>query len=93
MPGINPGSTIIIATAGADNHLGVIVSSRKIATPKIGNAAPTSGTGVTNPYDSGTEITGVNLTRNKYVGVYEVDNDNTVVGFKLIKLTSASINK
>lgn len=81
--GTNADGIIITATVGADNHLVLKVSSKDITIPKTGDGAPT-GTGVIDPYVSGTKINGVDLKKNKYMGVYEVDTDNKVVGFKVI---------
>ncbi|NUU58933.1 hypothetical protein HPT30_00690, partial [Paenibacillus sp. JW14] len=66
------------------------VSSTLIPTPNVGDAAPT-GAGVTNPYTAGADITGVDATTNRYIGIYEVDSNNKVVSFKLIILTAGDI--
>lgn len=83
--GSQPGTVQMSAEAGGGHHLVAKVSSSPIATPNVGDPAPT-GQGVTDPYASGTDIGGVDLATNKYVAVYEVDDNNQVVAFKLITL-------
>ncbi|NUU58948.1 hypothetical protein, partial [Paenibacillus agri] len=90
LPGTNPNTTKVTASAGAGNHLVTKVSSTLIPTPNVGDAAPT-GAGVTNPYTPGADITGVDATTNRYIGIYEVDSNNKVVSFKLIILTAGDI--
>jgi hypothetical protein len=90
-PGETEGTTKVMATAGSGNHLVIAVSDTKISTPDILSAAPT-GAGVTDPYVSENDIAGVDAETDKYVGVYEVNADNKVVGFKLLALTESDIN-
>ena len=80
------GSTKIIVTDTLDDDdtLAYKVSSSKISTPDVGDTV--SGT---KSYTSGKNITGVSA--GKYIGVYELDSDDEVVGFTLIKLTSDEI--
>lgn len=85
------GTTAVTATASGTNILAVEVSDSAIPTPNVGDAAPT-GNGVTNPYTSGDDISGVDATTNKYVGVYELDGAGKVVSFKLFTLTAADIS-
>jgi len=86
-PGSQAGSTSLTGvTAGAGNRLAVQVSSGVIATPNVGDVAPT-GT-----YVAGTDITDVDAVTNKYVGLYEVDSAGKVVKFSLVTLTSGDIN-
>lgn len=89
-PGSAGGTTMLAATPGAGNHLAVKVSSSSIAIPNVGDSVPT-GTGVTNPYSSGADVSGVDATFNKYVGIYEA-NDDRIVAFHLITLTSDEIS-
>jgi uncharacterized repeat protein (TIGR02543 family) len=88
--GTQPGTTQISATPAGGDHLVVIVSSSPIATPNVGDNAP-SGSNVIDPYTGGTNIPGVDATTNKYVGVYEVDANNHVVAFQQITLSNSSI--
>ncbi|MBK1813045.1 LPXTG cell wall anchor domain-containing protein [Clostridium sp. YIM B02505] len=90
--GSAPGTTKINATAGYGNKLAVKVLDGVVAAPNVGDAAPT-GTGVTNPYVSGTDIALGDYTKNKYVAVYELDSNNKVVGFKVVTLADSVINK
>ncbi|WP_041049115.1 S-layer homology domain-containing protein, partial [Gordoniibacillus kamchatkensis] len=88
--GTGPSTTKVTATAGPGNRLVTKVSSGIIPTPNAGDPVPT-GAGVTDPYTSGSDITGVDAITNKYIGVYEVDSNNKVVSFKLITLTGSDI--
>jgi len=91
-PGSTMGTTKVTATAGQDNHLVVQVSASSMVVPEVGDAVP-AGTEarVTNPYISASDISGVDATTNKYVGVYEVDSTGKVVKFTLLMLTSGKI--
>lgn len=90
--GTAPGTTKVTAgPPGAGNTLAVRVSNAAIAVPNIGEAAPT-GTGVINPYTSGADISGVDATTNKYVGIYEIDALGKIVAFKMITLTAGEIS-
>ena len=93
-PGTNANKTAISIgdTLGAGDSLAVIVSSSQISPPKTGDPAPTGST-VTNPYSSGADISGVDATTNKYVGVYELDGNGHVVKFTQITLTDSQIGK
>ncbi|QJD81945.1 S-layer homology domain-containing protein [Cohnella herbarum] len=88
-PGDSGGTTKVTAEPSFGNHLVIQVSSQEIATPKISDAIPSSG--VTNPYVSGSDIDGVDEGTNKFVVVYEADNDNRVVKFAQLTLTSGEI--
>ena len=96
-PGENPGETKIVGedgnglTPAGDNRFIIKVSSSTIATPKIGDLAPT-GEGVTVPYTLDSPISGVDSVNNKYIGFYEVDSDNKVVRFELIVLEAGDVN-
>ncbi|SDH45450.1 cell wall-binding repeat-containing protein [Desulfosporosinus hippei] len=95
-PGENPGETEIVDEDGSDitpaegNRFVVKISSSVIATPKVGDQAPT-GEGVTDPYTPGSPISGVDAEVNRYIGFYEVDSDNKVVRFELITLGAGDI--
>ncbi|CAK4842883.1 unnamed protein product, partial [Aphanomyces euteiches] len=90
-PGTNPGTTGIPgATPGVGNHLRVKVSSSLIATPNVGDAAP-SGAGIINPYTAGSDIPGTDSKVNRYIGLYEVDGTGKVVKFTLIILNPEDI--
>ncbi|QJD84705.1 S-layer homology domain-containing protein [Cohnella herbarum] len=93
-PGTAIGSTSFTfnshVTPAAGNHLVVKVSPSAIATPNVGDAAPAEA-GVIDPYTSGNDITGVDATTNKYVGVYEVNGSGGIVRFTQIVLTSNDI--
>jgi hypothetical protein len=89
-PGQANGTTAITATPNTQGDtLAVEVSTTSIPTPIVGEPAPT-GTGVTNPYTSCSNISGV--PAGEYVGVYELGSNGTVVAFTQIQLTSSDIN-
>ncbi|MFT5871812.1 MAG: hypothetical protein ACI8WT_000736 [Clostridium sp.] len=79
-------TTKITATAAISNYLRYKVSSTFVATPNVGDVV----TG-TSELKSGEDIIGVDLITNKYVAVYELDESNKVVSFKLIQLTASEI--
>lgn len=80
--------TKVTATVTADSSdtLAYKVSSASIDTPKVGADVSSSTTAFT----SGSDITGVDATTNKYLGVYEV-KAGKVVKFKLIVLSASTI--
>lgn len=72
-----------------DHHLVVKVSNTPV-TANVGELVPQDRT-VTNPYQSGTDISGVDQKINKYVAVYEVNEKNQVVQFEVITLNKNEI--
>ncbi|WP_409345375.1 InlB B-repeat-containing protein [Paenibacillus sp. MBLB4367] len=91
-PGDGPGTPgIPDVNHGALNHLLVKVSSSLIATPNVGDAAP-SGAGVIDPYVKGSDIPGADPKVNRFIGLYEVDGTNKVVKFTLIVLNPEDVN-
>ncbi|GFZ33982.1 hypothetical protein CSC2_45080 [Clostridium zeae] len=86
------GESRLITSPQAGNHIAVMISDKAVATPNIGDDAPT-GVGVTNPYTSNTDINLGDFTKNKYLAVYELDTNNKVVGFKLVNLADEDINR
>jgi hypothetical protein len=61
------------------------VGSQPASLPTIGSAAPGQA------YTSGSDITGVDATNNKYVDIYELDGYGKVVAFQEITLTGSDI--
>jgi hypothetical protein len=88
-PGSATGTTAVTATPASSDTLAVEVSTSSIAVPNVGDPAPT-GSGVTNPYTSGSDVSGV--VNGDYVGVYDLSSSGTVVAFTQIQLTNADIN-
>ena len=72
------------------DHLAIKISNTSISTPNKGDRAPTGGT-VTNPYQPGTDISGVDSKINRYLGIYLLDDQNKVLTFKQIQLTENNI--
>jgi alpha-tubulin suppressor-like RCC1 family protein/uncharacterized protein YjdB len=90
VPGTAYGTTAVMVTPNTTGDtLAVQVSTSSIATPNMGDSAPT-GSGATNPYTSGGSISGVSAC--DYVGVYELGSSETVVAFTQIQLASGDIN-
>ncbi|MBP1990162.1 S-layer homology domain-containing protein [Paenibacillus eucommiae] len=88
------GTSKVTAAAGSGNHLAIKLSSSAIAVPLVGDLAPTGAeaeTGITNPYVSGSDISEVSA--GMYLGVYEVNESNEVVSFKLVNLTVNNIKQ
>ncbi|MBW5448310.1 hypothetical protein GE107_19900 [Cohnella sp. CFH 77786] len=88
-PGSQAGSTAVTASVDEGNHLAVRVSASPIKAPSTGSSVPETA----NPYSSGADIVGVDVSANKYVGVYEANASDQVVRFALITLTGANINE
>ena len=90
------GTTKVTATAGAGNSLAYEYSATTIATPKVGTdvtlATGTVAAGSVYAYTSGANITGIDATTNKYLGIFELDANKKVVKFKLITLTATYIS-
>lgn len=72
------------------HHLVVKISSITISTPNFKEAVPTDLT-VTNPYIQGNNITGVDPIINKFIGLYEANEYNQIINFKLITLTGEHV--
>ncbi len=90
-PGTEPGTTSLAGVeAGTGNRLVVQVSSGIIATPNVGDDAPTVS-GVIDPYEPDDNIPGVDVANNKFVGLYEVNAANKVVRFDVVTLTGDDI--
>jgi hypothetical protein len=84
------GTTEVTATMRTGYHILIKVSSSIITIPNIGDEAP-AGIGVINNYISGADISGIDESVNKYLGVYEVDSTNKVVSFNCLMLTNEDI--
>ncbi|MBP2001396.1 hypothetical protein J2Z69_002439 [Paenibacillus shirakamiensis] len=90
VPGELSNTTTLTAAVGdASHHLVIKIATKLIATPNVGDTAPTMDLGVLNPYTSGEEITGLDYYSGAYLGVYEVDSLDKVVKFSLVKLPSS----
>ncbi|WP_460326218.1 carbohydrate binding domain-containing protein [Paenibacillus sp. YSY-4.3] len=90
LQGSLPGTTKVTATVSAGNRLAVLVSHKELTSPQTGDPLLKSSL-LIDPYESGTDISGVDPSINKYLGVYEVDNNGKIVRFHQIVLTEANI--
>ncbi|AEI42402.1 carbohydrate binding domain-containing protein [Paenibacillus mucilaginosus] len=84
------GTTRIDALAGEGRHLAVKVSHEVLPQPAAGDKAPADRT-VHNPYVPGSDISGVDAVTNKYIGLYELDSNQRVMGYRLIELGADQI--
>ncbi|MYL65243.1 family 16 glycosylhydrolase [Bacillus hwajinpoensis] len=91
MKGKVHGTTKLRASVQDDLHLAVKISNEAIKA-KVGEAVPSDRT-VTNPYVSGTDLSGVDEKINKFVMVYVLDEDDEIVDFKQIELKKSDIQK
>src|SRR5690606_19136307 len=85
-----PGTAKVTATVSAGNRLAVLVSNKEISSVQAGESLHESSL-LIDPYESGTDISGVDSRINKYLGVYEVDQNGKIVRFRQIVLTEANI--
>ncbi|WP_407313076.1 hypothetical protein [Desulfosporosinus sp. SB140] len=88
-PGSVPLTTKITVTPlKKEDTFQVLISASAItALPVTGGDLPTG----TTAYTSGSDLTGVDATTNKYVDVYEVDGSSKIVAFKEFTLTAGNI--
>ncbi|MCR2804380.1 carbohydrate binding domain-containing protein [Paenibacillus soyae] len=85
-----PGTAKVTASVAEGNRLAVLVSGKAISAPRTGELLTKSSLSI-DPYEPGTDISGVDPAINKYLGVYEVDKNNKIVRFRQIELTDAAI--
>lgn len=83
-------TALTVTKVNAADTLAVKVSNTSQGSVATGSAVPT-GAGVTNPYASGADISGVDTTNNKYIQVYELDANSQVVAYNQITLTASQI--
>lgn len=67
----------------------MVVSDKLLPFPLQGESVPNEA----KDYTSEGEIAGVDATTNKYIGIYEVDSNDKIVGYRLITLTADKIQK
>lgn len=79
--------TKLTVTAGTGNTIKYVKSGTLPTAAKLYQAVPTDAV----DYDKNDEITGLNATTNKYLGVYEVNSKGLVVKFKALTLKAAQI--
>jgi hypothetical protein len=92
------GATKVTAavTANTTDTLAYEFSNTTISTPKVGTVETLASDGTAEAgsiyaYTSGNDITGVDATTNRYLGIYELNSNMEVVKFKQIILTSSNI--
>ncbi|MDQ0116611.1 carbohydrate binding domain-containing protein [Paenibacillus harenae] len=85
-----PGTTNVTASVAEGNRLAVLVSNKEISAPQTGELLMKSSLSI-DPYEPGTDISGVDPRINKYLGVYEADKNGKIVRFRQIALTDAAI--
>ncbi|SKC56520.1 immunoglobulin-like domain-containing protein [Maledivibacter halophilus] len=89
-PGMEVGSTKASVTGDATAKFVVNITSDSVATPKVGDEGPTSGDNLIDDYISGDDIT-EGIDPDKYLQVYDVDENDNVVKFYQDQLTSDDI--
>ena len=89
--GSTHGTTKVNAAVAAGNKLAVRISNEPITAPNAGTALTVGGT-VTYPYEPNSDLSGVDAVTNKYLGIYEVDPNRTIVRFKEMILTASQIH-
>ncbi|PZD95285.1 hypothetical protein DNH61_12080 [Paenibacillus sambharensis] len=85
-----PGTAQVSASVPDGHTLAVLVAHHAIETPKAGDSLPKDSL-LIHPYQPGDDISGVDASVNKYLGVYEVDASKRVVHFRQIILTEADV--
>lgn len=90
--GKDDGTTRLFVPKLDAHHVAVKISNTPFAKVKDGEAVPTDRT-VTNPYRSGSSLSGVDSKINKYVGVYLVNSSNKIVDFEQIVLKKSEIKR
>jgi beta-glucanase (GH16 family) len=90
--GEDHGSAKLLVRVPNDHHIGVKISNEPFGKVEKGDLMP-EGRTVTNPYRSGSDLTGVDATINKYAGVYLLDSMDRVIDFEQITLKNNQIRK
>lgn len=85
-PGDDPGTTSLDVMFTPGNHLFIQVTDQVTPAPYQGDVV----TGLT-LYVNGSDITGVDSQTNKFIKVYEVNDDGNVLGYTLVTLASSDI--
>ncbi len=91
-PGDTAGATSATVTGHVYGSLVVNVTDEEIATPYVGDPAPTAGDYLITGYESGTDIT-AGVTTGNYLQVYAVDMEDQalILGFYQAQLTEGDI--
>ncbi|XQY92691.1 family 16 glycosylhydrolase [Metabacillus sp. HB246100] len=87
--GEREGAVKIQADVESGDHLAVKISSYPLRI-KAGDQVPTDRT-VTNPYQSGSDITGVDSTINKYITLFLADEKDCILQAVMVTLTDDDI--
>jgi hypothetical protein len=87
--GVGAGATKLTLTGNlTGDKFYIVKSSTALASlPVQGAALPTGATA----YTSGSDITGVDPTTNKYIDVYEVDSSSKIVAVKEVTVTASQL--
>jgi hypothetical protein len=83
--GSTSGTTKLTVVPTSGNTISYKISTSTIATPDKGDV-PTA-----TAYTLNSDISGVDATTNKYLGVYELDTNGEVVKFKLLTITASQL--
>ena len=93
-PGETTGAASATVTDPVSGSLLVNVTEREVATPYVGDAAPTAGDNLIADYESGADIT-TGVAAGNYLQIYDVDlgEEAKIAAFYQVKLTEADIKE
>ncbi|MFD0712073.1 Ig-like domain-containing protein [Paenibacillus sp. GCM10027626] len=80
-------TTVSVTPASGSNSYKVLVSDKLLPFPLQGEQVPAGAS----DYNLGDDIPDVDANTNKYVGIYEVDENGNIISFKQITLTNDDI--
>ena len=88
------GATSATVTDYVYGNLLVNITEREIATPQMGDTAPTAGDNMIADYESGADIT-TGVAAGNYLQIYDVDMEKgaQIVAFYQAELTEKAIKK
>ena len=93
-PGETAGATSATVTGYVYGNLLVNITEQEIATPRVGDTAPTTGDNMIADYESGADIT-AGVAAGNYLQIYDIDTEEgaRIVAFYQAKLTEEDIKE
>jgi hypothetical protein len=93
-PGETTGATSATVTGYVYGNLLVNITEQEIATPRVGDTAPTTGDNMIADYESGADIT-AGVAAGNYLQIYDIDTEEgaRIVAFYQAKLTEEDIKE
>lgn len=89
-PGSSNGTTKLNANFGPNNNLYIKITNQSNPTPSFGEIIDPNATGIVS-YTNGDDINVSGDNSNIYIAVYELDDDNQVMSYKLLALSPNDI--